>query len=123
MMENVHRQAHRTGREGCKHFNALAKIKQGEYTMSTIEMTITAKTYREIQAEIKELEAQAETLKQRMIAEMDTRQVEELAAGEYTIRYKLIESSRLDTARLRQEESDIFEAYTKTTVGTRFNVA
>ena len=91
--------------------------------MSTIEMTITAKTYREIQAEIKELEAQAETLKQRMIAEMDTRQVEELAAGEYTIRYKLIESSRLDTARLRQEESDIFEAYTKTTVGTRFNVA
>jgi len=41
--------------------------------MSTNEMTTTAHTYREIQAEIKALEEQADALKQAMIAEMDTR--------------------------------------------------
>jgi len=54
--------------------------------MTNIEMTVTARTYREIQAEIKELEAQADALKQTMISEMDTLGVEELTAGEYTVR-------------------------------------
>jgi uncharacterized protein Yka (UPF0111/DUF47 family) len=41
--------------------------------MSTVEHTSTARAYREIQAEIKELEAQADALKQTMIKELDTR--------------------------------------------------
>ena len=91
--------------------------------MSTIEMTVTARTYREIQAEIKELEAQADALKQKMITEMDARQVEELAVGEYTIRWNLYESNRLDTAKFKADHADLYAAYTKTTASTRFQVA
>ena len=54
--------------------------------MSTIELSTKAKEYRELQAMIKELEAEAEALKQQMIGEMDARNIDELAAGEYTIR-------------------------------------
>ena len=91
--------------------------------MSNHEMETTAKTYREILAEIKELEAQADALKQQMIREMDTRQVEELAAGEYTIRWSLYESTRLDTAKLKADAADIYAAYSKRTTATRFAVA
>ena len=91
--------------------------------MSTIELEIMAREYREIQAQIKTLEEQAETLKHQMICEMDTRQIERLAAGGFEIRYTLVESSRLDTAKLRADHADMYAAYTKKTVSTRFQVA
>ena len=91
--------------------------------MSTTEMTTKAREYRELQAMIKKLEAEADALKQQMIGEMDARNIEELAAGEYTIRWGLYESSRLDTAKLKADHADLYSAYTKRTVSTRFQVA
>ena len=91
--------------------------------MTNIEMTVTARTYREIQAEIKELEAQADALKQTMIREMDAQGVEELAAGEYTVRWSLYESSRLDTTALKKALPDVAAQYSKRTTSTRFQVA
>ena len=91
--------------------------------MSTTEITTKAREYRELQAMIKELEAEADALKQQMVKEMDARNIEELAAGEYTIRWGLYESSRLDTAKLKADHADLYGAYTKRTVSTRFQVA
>jgi predicted phage-related endonuclease len=91
--------------------------------MTTTELTATAREYREIQAEIKALQEQAETLKQNMMDEMDCRNVEKLEVGEYTIRWGLYESSRLDTAKLKAEHGDLYAAYSKTMCSTRFSVA
>ena len=89
--------------------------------MSIIDITTTARAYREIQAAIKELEAQADTLKQTMIKEMDARQADELDAGGYTIRYTLVESSRVDTAKLKA--AGLYDDFAKRTTSTRFQVA
>ena len=91
--------------------------------MSTNELTTTAREYREIQAQIKTLEEMADALKQQMIKEMDTRQIEELNAGEYTIRWSIYQSSRIDTTALRQEMPEIANHYNKKTTSTRFSVA
>jgi predicted phage-related endonuclease len=91
--------------------------------MSTIELTVTARTYRELQAEIKALEEQADALKQQMIREMDARSAEKLEAGEYTIHWGLYESSRLDSAKLKADHADLYSQYSKKTVSTRFQVA
>ncbi len=91
--------------------------------MSTVEMTTTAHEYREIQAQIKALEEEADALKQQMIREMDAQQVDKLEAGEYTIRWSLYESSRLDSKKLKAEHSDLYAAYSKATTSTRFSVA
>lgn len=91
--------------------------------MSINDLTTTARIYREIQAEIKALEEQADALKQQMIAEMDARKVEALDAGEYTIRYSIYQSGRLDSAKLKQEQPDTYAAYMKQNVATRFQVA
>ena len=68
----------------------------------------TAREYREIQAQIKALEAEAEALKQKMINEMDTLQAEELVAGEYTIRYTVYESTRLDSKKFKTEQPELY---------------
>jgi len=91
--------------------------------MSTIEMATTAKTYRGIQAEIKALEEQADVLKQQIIGEMDARGVDELTAGEYTIRWTLYESSRLDSKQLKADHGDLYDTYSRKTTSTRFQVA
>ena len=83
----------------------------------------TAREYRELQAQIKELESQADALRQEMIREMDTQQLEEVHAGEYTIRYSLYESSRFDATRFKNEKPDLYSTYTKKTVSARFQVA
>ena len=91
--------------------------------MSVIELTTVATEYRELQAQIKELEAQADTLKQAMIKEMDARQADRVQAGAYEIRYTLTESNRLDTAKLKADHADLYAAYSKVTTATRFQVA
>jgi len=88
-----------------------------------MSLSSTAREYRELQAQIKALEAEADALKQEMIREMDTQQLEELHAGEYTIRYSLYESARIDATRLKEEQPDLYSTYTKKTVSTRFQVA
>ena len=72
----------------------------------TTQMELTARKYREIMADIKAMEEMAATLKTEMIAGMDELQADELQAGEYTIRYKLYESRRLDTTRLKAEHEE-----------------
>ena len=91
--------------------------------MSVNEMTTTAREYRELQAQIKTLEEMADALKQQMIKEMDTRNIEELNAGEYTIRWTIYESKRLDSTKLKAEHADLYGQYSKSTTSTRFSVA
>jgi predicted phage-related endonuclease len=91
--------------------------------MSTSDLTTTAREYREIQAMIKELEAEADALKQQMIREMESRNVESFPAGECTIRWGLYESSRLDSAKLKADHADLYSQYSKKTVSTKFQVA
>jgi predicted phage-related endonuclease len=100
----------------------LDKMK-GANIMSSAELATTARVYREIQAEIKTLEEQADALKQQLIKEMDARNVEKLEAGEFTIRWSLCESSRLDSTKLKAAHSDLYSQCCKKTVSTRFQVA
>ena len=91
--------------------------------MSTQEIESIARQWRTLQADIRALEEMADSLKQQIIREMDARCVEELDAGEYTIRWTIIESKRLDTAKLKKELPDIAGRYYERMTSTRFQVA
>ena len=91
--------------------------------MSITEMETTAREFREIQAEIRALEGQADALRQTMIREMDARQADKLQAGPFEIRYTLVGSTRLDTAKLKADHADLCGRYAKPVVSTRFQVA
>lgn len=89
--------------------------------MSQNELTTTARSYREIQAEIKALQEQADALKARMIAEMDAQQAETIPAGEFTIRYTVYESRRVDAEKLK--EAGLYEQFSTAATALRFCVA
>ncbi|MCL2367247.1 MAG: hypothetical protein FWC75_09470 [Oscillospiraceae bacterium] len=91
--------------------------------MPNDELTTVATEYRELQQQIKDLEEQADTLKQIMIRECDIQQADKLQAGVFEIRYTLVESSRLDSAKLKADYADLYNQYVKKTTSTRFQVA
>lgn len=89
--------------------------------MSTTEITSKIKELRELQTLIEEAQAEAETIKDAIKAQMGD--CEELRAGEYKITWKPVESSRIDTAALKKAMPQIAEAFTKTTTTRRFCIA
>ena len=89
--------------------------------MSTTEITSKIKELRDLQALIEEAQAEAETIKDTIKAQMGD--CEELRADEYKITWKPVESSRIDTAALKKAMPQIAEAFTKTTTTRRFCIA
>jgi len=82
-----------------------------------------AKDYREIQAMIRELEAEAEAVKATITAHMDAEHIDTLQADIFTIKWTAYTSSRVDTTALKNELPDVAARYTKTTEARRFQVA
>ena len=90
--------------------------------MSIFDLENVAREYKEIQHLIKELESQADGLKQTMIKKLDADMVDEITAGAFIIRYKLVESSRIDQKILKAEFPDVAQLVTTSAVSTRFTV-
>lgn len=89
--------------------------------MSTDELTMKIREYRELQALIEEAQAEAEGIRDAIKAHMGDTQ--ELRAGEYKITYRPVTSSRLDAAALRKALPDVAQAFTRHTTTRRFCVA
>lgn len=88
--------------------------------MSIKDMESRAQAYREILAEIKALQEQADAIKADLIAAMDARQEDAVIAGAYTIRYTAYESSRVNTAKLKAD--GLYEQYSTRQTALRFVV-
>lgn len=89
--------------------------------MSTTELESKVRELRQLQALIEEAEAEAETIKDAIKAFMG--ETEAIRAGEYSITWKTVKSTRLDTAALRKALPDVAQAFTRETVYRRFSVA
>ena len=68
---------------------------------------------REIETKQKALEEQAEKIRQEIKADMEAKQVEEMTAGSFVIRWKTILSSRLDGKALKAALPEIYSQYCK----------
>jgi predicted phage-related endonuclease len=88
-----------------------------------MDLTAKAREYRELQVMIKELEAEADAIKQTFIRELDARDTDTLQADIFTIRHTAYESSRIDTTAFKKEMPDVAARYTKKTQARRFSVA
>lgn len=88
--------------------------------MSITEMEARVRDYKDLLAEIKQLQEMADSIKAELIAEMDARKVDAVEAGSYTVRYIAYESSRVDTKALKA--AGLYDQYSNKSTAVRFTI-
>lgn len=91
--------------------------------MSTFEITGKIEALKEWEALLAEATAEVEAIKDEIKRELEKRNVEELEAGQYIVRFVTVQSSRFDTKRFKQELGEqLYKSYCRETLSRRFTV-
>ena len=91
--------------------------------MSTNELSSKIEALREWENVIAEAQAEAEAIRDVLKSEMTLRNVEELEAGQYIIRWTSVLSQRFDTTAFKKVMPEVYKAYTKQVSSRRFSIA
>ena len=91
--------------------------------MSKIELLAKIELLNKYEAMMEELKAEADTIRNSIKAEMEAREVEELIAGQYIVRYTSVLSNRFDTTAFKKVMPEIYKAYTKQVSSRRFTIS
>ena len=77
---------------------------------------------KELEAQQEQIEKEAEKIRQEIKADMEKKQVEELTAGTYIIRWKAVVSTRFDSKALKLALSEIYKKFCKLNESRRFSI-
>ena len=91
--------------------------------MSKIELLAKIELLNKYEAMMEELKAQADTIRNTIKAEMEAREVEELIAGQYIVRYTAVLSNRFDSTAFKKVMPEVYKAYTKQVSSRRFSIS
>lgn len=91
--------------------------------MSKIELLAKIELLNKCEAMMEELKAEADTIRNTIKAEMEAREVEELIAGQYIVRYTAVLSNRFDSTAFKKVMPEIYKAYTKQVSSHRFSIS
>lgn len=91
--------------------------------MSKIELLAKIELLNKYEAMVAEMKAQADTIRNEIKAEMEARELEEMIAGQYIIRYTAVLSNRFDTTAFKKVMPEIYKAYTKQVSSRRFTIS
>ena len=90
--------------------------------MSTIELNGIARNLMEVRAMIKELEAEAESLTDKIKGVMIERGTETIQGDGWKASWKNVNSQRFDSKAFKADHADLYGQYSKTTTTTRFTL-
>ena len=91
--------------------------------MSKIELLAKIELLNKYEAMMEELKAEADTIRDTIKAEMEAREVEELIAGQYIVRYTAVLSNRFDSTAFKKVMPEVYKAYTKPVSSRRFPIS
>ena len=91
--------------------------------MSKIELLAKIELLNKYDAMMEELKNEADTIRNSIKAEMEARDVEELIAGQYIIRWTSVLSNRFDSMAFKKVMPEIYKAYTKQISSRRFSIS
>ena len=91
--------------------------------MSKIELLAKIELLNKYETMMEELKAEADTIRNSIKAEMEAREVEELIAGQYIVRYTSVLSNRFDSTAFKKVMPEIYKAYTKQISSHRFTIS
>lgn len=91
--------------------------------MSKIELLAKIELLNKYEAMMEELKAEADTIRNTIKAEMEAREVEELIAGQYIVRYTAVLSNRFDSTAFKKVMPEVYKAYSKQVSSRRFTIS
>lgn len=91
--------------------------------MTNNEIITKIEALNEWESIIEEAKAEVEALKDSLKAELNNREVEELEAGQYIIRYTSVLTQRFDTTSFKKERPEMYKDFLKQSASRRFSVA
>lgn len=91
--------------------------------MSKIELLAKIELLNKYEAMIDEMKSEAEAIRNTIKAEMEARDLEELIAGQYIVRYTSVLSQRFDSTAFKKVMPEVYKAYTKQVSGRRFTIS
>jgi predicted phage-related endonuclease len=108
--------------EWVHHTSSGAKIEGGN-DMVQVELEAKVKALKEYKLLKEDLEAQIASIEEEIKAELAAREVEELVAGPFKIRWTKFITNRFDTAAFKTMHKDIYDLFVKPQESRRFSVA
>lgn len=91
--------------------------------MSTNELTAKVRKLKRLQAKAEELKGEITAIQDEIKAEMTTKDLQEMKAGVFKIRFVEVTSNRFDTTAFKKTHLDLYNQYVKQTTIRRFSVA
>jgi predicted phage-related endonuclease len=91
--------------------------------MSVNELERKITKMQEWEALAEEAKAEAESLRDEIKSEMLERDLEELEAGKFIVRWTSVLSNRFDTTAFKKQYGELYRKYTKQVSSRRFSVA
>ena len=91
--------------------------------MSTKELAKAVRRLRELEAEAApQLGGEIDALKEQIKAEMAVRDVDEMQAGVFRVRWTSVQSTRLDSAAFREAMPELYDRFARKIETRRFTV-
>ena len=91
--------------------------------MSKIELLAKIELLNKYEAMMEEMKTQADAIRDEIKAEMDARDLGEMIAGQYIVRYTSVLSNRFDSTAFKRVMPEIYKAYTKQVSSRRFSIS
>ena len=91
--------------------------------MSTNDLVMKVEKLKELEELLEEVKTEAESVRDEIKQEMMAQDTEELAAGQYIIRWTSVLSNRFDTTAFKKVMPDVYKAYTKQISSRRFSIS
>lgn len=90
--------------------------------MSIVEVISKIEALKEMEALIREAEAEAERIKDEIKKELTEQGKEEMIVGRYIVRWTNVSTNRFDSTRLKDAMPDVYKMYIKQTESRRFSI-
>ena len=91
--------------------------------MNKVEMEARVVELMVLEAQIKELSKQADSIKEELKKEMNRRKVESMTTENHVIRWTYMTSNRFDSSAFKTDHPKLCEEYTRPSSSRRFSIA
>jgi predicted phage-related endonuclease len=91
--------------------------------MTTVELTTTVRSLKELMNMKAELDAEIEAAQDAIKTEMTARDTDEMKVDVFKVTWKSVTQNRFDTTGFKAAHKDIYDLFTKATETRRFSIA